>query len=98
MTSMKSKLKVTDETARLIRHAHPELKRKLKAALQMILNDPRCGKALREELKGLNSFRVGNIRIIYSAARKNIIEIITIGPRKDIYEETYKLINRGKGQ
>ncbi len=63
----------------------------------MILNDPRCGKSLREELKGLNSFRIGNIRIIYSAKKKDIIEIITIGPRKDIYEETYKLISREKG-
>lgn len=93
-----TRLKVSDDTTKLIRHSHPELKRKLKAALQMILNDPRCGKALKEELKGLYSFRVGNIRIIYAVAEKDIIEIVTIGPRKNIYEETYKIINREKGQ
>jgi len=91
-TELKTKLKVSADTTRLIRHSHPELKRKLKAALRMILNDPRCGKALREELKGLYSFRVGNIRIIYTVVEKNVIEIIAIGPRKRIYEETYILL------
>jgi len=100
MASMKPeiKLKVSDDTARLIRHSHPELKRKLRAALQMILKDPRCGKALREELKGLYSLRVGSIRIIYAATKEDIIEIVTIGPRKNIYEETYRLISREEGQ
>ncbi len=86
-------LKVSDDTKELIRHSHPQLKHKLRNALRMIIDDPLCGKALKEELNGLRSFRVGKIRIINSIGENNIIEIITIGPRKTIYEETYKLIN-----
>ena len=50
----KVRLKVSDDIAKLIRHAHPQLKRKLRDALRMIMNDPYCGKALKEELKGLH--------------------------------------------
>lgn len=88
-----SKLKVSDDTTQLLRHSHPRLKGKLKAALRMILDNPHIGKALREELKGLYSLCVGSIRIIYKVSSKNIIEIIAIGPRKTIYKETYKLIS-----
>lgn len=48
-------LKTSTEIARLIRHSHPLLKRKLKGALQIILDDPASGKALKEELEGLRS-------------------------------------------
>ena len=88
------KLKVPEETARLIRHAHPVLKRKIKAALSAIVDEPSSGKPLTEELRGLRSFRVGRIRIIYAIASKTLIEIVTIGPRRTVYEETYRIIKR----
>ena len=88
------KLKVSAETAQLIRHAHPLLKRRIKAALSSIVDEPSSGKALTEELSGLRSFRVGRIRIIYAIASKSVIEIVTIGPRRTVYEETYRIISR----
>ncbi len=91
------KLKLSDESAQLIRHSHPQLKRKLRNGLRMIAEDPNCGKALREEQKGLFSFRIGRIRIIYKTGDKNIMEIVTIGPRKTIYEETFRLLSRETG-
>ena len=91
-----ARLKVSDDTKKMIRGSHPQLKRKLRESLRMIMNDPYCGKALKDELTGLRSFRVGNIRIIFTVAQENIIEIVTIGPRKTIYEETFKLISREK--
>jgi mRNA interferase RelE/StbE len=90
----KACLKMSDDTAGMIRHSHPQLKQKLRDALRMIINDPCCGKTLKEELKGLRSLRVGSIRIIYATTEQNIIEIVTIGPRRIIYEETYKLISQ----
>jgi len=74
---------------------HPELKRKTKASLRTILTDPSSGKALKDELAGLRSFRVGSFRIIYRVMR-NIVEVVAVGPRERIYEETYRVLKRGK--
>jgi len=60
----------------------------------MILADPHSGKALKEELSGLRSFRVGRFRIIYRIAAGKEIEIVTIGPRESIYRETYLLLRK----
>jgi mRNA-degrading endonuclease RelE of RelBE toxin-antitoxin system len=90
----RSKLKITDDTRKLIRHAHPDLKRRIRGALQTILVDPSAGKSLIDDLAGLRSFRVGRTRIIYRLTSEQIIEVVTIGPRKMVYEETFKLISR----
>jgi mRNA interferase RelE/StbE len=94
MNSLKFKLKIPDETAALVRSLHPNLKRKIKAALQTILIDPQTGKALKNELEGLRSFRVGKLRVVYRI-KERIIEIVAIGPRKRIYEETLRLLRTG---
>lgn len=88
------RFRIPDEVARLIRGLHPHLKKKLKASLQTILSDPRSGKALKEELAGLWSFRVSRFRIIYRMCGAQQIEIIAVGPRERIYEETFKLIRK----
>lgn len=91
------RLKMSDETAELTRTLHPGLKRKIKAALQAVLNDPQSGKALKNELDGLQSFKVGKLRVVYKTAKdKGIIEVVAIGPRKTIYEETLRLLQREK--
>jgi len=88
-----SRLKLSEETRSLIQLLHPELKRKVRAALEQILQDPSTGKALRDDLQGLRSLPVGRIRIIYRLFPL-IIEIVAIGPRKTIYEDTLRLIRR----
>ncbi len=88
------RLKIPDEVAGLIRSLHPHLKKKLKASLQTILSDPRSAKALKEELAGLWSFRVSRFRIIYRMRGTKQIEIVAVGPRERIYEETFKLIKK----
>lgn len=93
MTRHIHRLRIPDETADLIRGLHPELKRKIKAALKVILSDPYAGKALKEDLSGLKSYRVGKLRIIYQMHGKEL-QIITIGPRKKIYLETYRRLKK----
>ncbi len=88
------RLRVPHDVAGLIRRMHPHLKRKIKASLQMILADPGLGKALKDELFGLRSFRVSKFRIIYRIARGGRIEIVAIGSREKIYEETYRLLKK----
>jgi mRNA interferase RelE/StbE len=91
------RLRMSVETARLVRTLHPDLKRKVKAALQAVLNDPLSGKTLKDELEGLQSFKVGKFRMVYkTATNKGFIEIVAIGPRKTIYEETLRLLQREK--
>lgn len=87
------KLRVTDDITRFIRSMHPELKRKIKAALKIVSSTLEAGKALRDDLVGLRSFRVSRFRIIYRISEQTI-EISAVGPRERIYEETYRLIKK----
>jgi mRNA interferase RelE/StbE len=86
-------LKVPAEVRDVIRQLHPELKRKLRAALADILDDPTCGKALKEELEGYWSLPLGRTRIIYRVG-ESAIEIVAVGPRENIYEEAARQIRR----
>jgi mRNA interferase RelE/StbE len=97
MAGKSHRLRVPDAVASLIRSMHPQLKRKVRAALQVIQTDTDVGKALRDELTGLRSYRVGRFRIIYRVGSGPTIEIVAIGPRKRIYQETYHLIRRQTG-
>jgi len=90
------KLRIPYHIAELIRGMHPRLKRKVKVSLRMILSDPESGKALKDELSGLRSFRVSRFRIIYRISSGEQIEIVAIGPRERIYEETYRIVRREK--
>jgi mRNA interferase RelE/StbE len=89
------KLKISDEVRNLIRRLHPSIKQKVRVALSQILENQLCGKPLRGELEGLRSFQVGKFRIIYRQV-SNIIEVIAIGPRRSIYEETLRLVQKDK--
>ncbi len=91
---MTYKLRVPDDVTAFIRGLHPVLKKRVKRALKEIIDDPVCGKALKEELPGLRSFRIKKIRIIYKIFSKTQIGIVAIGPRKTIYEETFRIISR----
>jgi mRNA interferase RelE/StbE len=88
------KIRIPEQVAELIRKCHPELKRKIRSALERIQANPQAGKQLRDELTGLRSYRVSRFRIIYRSSSRNTIDIIAIGPRRIIYEETYRLIKK----
>ena len=87
------RLRVPHEVAGLIGGLHPDLKRKVRSALGDILADPTVGKALRDELAGLRSCRVSRLRIIYRVAGE-LVEVVAVGPRRTIYEETLRRVRR----
>ena len=93
---MPHKLRIPDDIVSLIHGMHPLLKKRVKAALIEISNDPYCGKALKEELSGLRSFRIKRFRIIHRVSKQKYIEVIALGPRKYIYEETFRIIRKGQ--
>ena len=90
-----STLKVPTQVRDLIRQLHPSFKRKVRAALTDILEDPACGKPLERELKGYWSLRVGRHRIIYRPDEKGV-EIVAIGPRRTVYKDAVLRIVRGR--
>ena len=88
-------LRVPDEVASLIRGLHPLIKSQIRTASQTILEDPHCGKSLKEELHNLRSYRVKKYRIIYRVVCKNMeLEVVAVGPRRNIYKETFKIISK----
>ncbi|MFZ5762077.1 MAG: type II toxin-antitoxin system RelE family toxin [Thermodesulfobacteriota bacterium] len=89
----RSPIRMPEEVAALVRGLHPELKKRFKAAFAMLVEAPHCGKMLREELAGLRSLRVKDMRIVYRVSGKGVIEIVALGPRKTIYEETFRIIS-----
>jgi mRNA interferase RelE/StbE len=91
------RLRVPDRLEGLIQGLHPHLKRKVRAALDVIRADPLAGKELRDDLVGLRSFRVGRFRIIYRVAPRRLIELVALGPRRSIYEDTLRLLRREPG-
>ena len=88
------KLRVSDEILSLIRGCHPQLKRKIMAGLKHIVIEPEVGKSLKDELEELKSYRISRFRVIYRISSKQIIDVVAIGPRKTIYEETYRIIKK----
>ena len=83
---MKRTLVASDELRELIRHLPPNLKRKIKLAIQEIVTAPFSGKGLQEELLGLFSYRVGEVRIVYRVEGQSV-QLVTIGPRKTVYQK-----------
>ena len=94
---IKKKLKVSSELLSFLRTLHPDIKRKIKAGLKDIALNPSNGKVLKDELEGLRSYRIGWYRIIYREV-PSFLEIIAIGERERIYEDTVrKLLKRQPG-
>lgn len=91
---MRHRLRAPPQIAALIAGLHPQIKEKVRSALERILSIPLCGKALKDELDGLRRFRVGRFRIVYRIAAGRVVELAAIGSRERIYEETYRLITK----
>lgn len=88
------RLRVPDEVVRMLRGLHPDLKQKLRTALDTLAREPRAGKTLQGELEGLRSLRVSRVRILYRLGTRRVLEIVVVGPRERIYEETLRLIRK----
>ena len=93
MAKAQIRFRVPAEVAQLVRDLHPDIKRKVRAALDRLAQDVEAGKALQGDLQGLRSLRVARFRVIYRAPARRVIEIVTIGPRDRVYEETLRLVS-----
>jgi mRNA interferase RelE/StbE len=89
------RLRITPALEDLVRGLHPGIRRKVRAGLDLIRHDPTAGKELRGELAGLRSLPVSRFRIVYRVASGRLIELVAVGPRRTIYEETLRRLRRG---
>jgi mRNA-degrading endonuclease RelE of RelBE toxin-antitoxin system len=79
---------VSDQIAAL----HPGIKRKVRAAVDDVLQGRERGKPIRVELSGLFSVRLGKFRLILRPHSGGDLEIVAFGPRSSVYEEAARLI------
>ena len=65
----------------------PYIKLRMGVVLTDVLaKDPFLGKALKADLKGLYSYRMGDYRIIYSIVKHRlVIQIIKVMHRREVY-------------
>ena len=89
-----NKLVVPREIQGLIKKMDPDLEKTIRAYLKIVLSEPYSGKAPMDELSGLRSLQVSSFRITYRIQEPEQIELVAIGPREHIYEETFRLIQK----
>ncbi len=88
-------VRLPPEVQETVRHLHSDLKRQIRAAIDLLRVSPESGKALKAGLAGWRSFRVGRLRIVYRSSGASI-DVAAIGPRASIYLEAARLARRGR--
>jgi mRNA interferase RelE/StbE len=69
------------------------VRRRIKAALEELAEDPERGKPLQMTLRGLRSWRTGDFRIVYRIVTDRIeILVLAVGHRRDVYERVRRLL------
>lgn len=69
-----------------MRKLDPEIRRRVRVAIGLLVDSPERGKPLQLTLKGLRSWRTGDFRIVYRIEGKRIqILIVAVGHRRDVY-------------
>lgn len=85
-------LKYAPRAARELKRLDPQVKRRIRTAIERIREDPTRGKPLQLTLRGLRSLRTGDYRIVYQV-REGLLEILVfaVGHRREVYERLRRL-------
>lgn len=90
---MKWTLRYSRRAAGAIRKLDPEIRRRVRKALDQLATDPERGKPLQLTLRGLRSWRTGDFRIVYRLVADRIeVIVIAVGHRRDIYDRVRRLL------
>ena len=90
---MRWRARFTPEAASVVRTMHPEIKRRVREGLRMLVENPLLGHELRFELSGFRSFRIGGYRVIYQVNdAERTIDVFHAGRRRDVYEDLRELL------
>ena len=92
------RIRYTPAAAESIRHLHPTVKQAIREAIRGLCADPLTGHPLAFELTGFRSLRVSRYRVIYRIqVETRFVEILLVGPRRDIYEVFRRFLEQSKG-
>lgn len=86
MSAAASRVRVPNEIRDLISRLNPDTKRRVRAALEEVVDDPDTGMALAGQLAGYRRIRIGGWRIVYRVERTTI-QIHAIGRRSTVYAD-----------
>lgn len=74
--------------AREIRKLDPQVRQRVRKAIEILGGDPLRGKPLQLDLKGLRSWRTGDFRIVYRVIEDRVeILVVAVGHRRDVYDQ-----------
>ncbi len=86
-------VRYTQTAAKALRKLDPQVKARVRAAIDALREDPHRGKPLQLTLRGLSSWRTGDWRIVYRIeARKIEILVVTVGHRREVYDRVRLLL------
>jgi mRNA interferase RelE/StbE len=78
----------TRSAARAIRNLDPQVKGRIRAAVEKLTEDPTRGKPLQLTLRGLRSWRTGDWRIVYRVKGQLLeILVVAVGHRREVYDQ-----------
>lgn len=86
-------MQVPNDVRDIITKLHPETKRKVRAAVDAIAEDPATGELLEQDLTGLRRIRVGSWRMAYRVDA-NVIRIHAVGRRATVYSDLIAQLRR----
>jgi mRNA interferase RelE/StbE len=77
----------TRSAARAIRSLDPQVRARVRAAVERLTEEPTRGKPLQLTLRGLRSWRTGDWRIVYRATDQLLeILVVAVGHRREVYD------------
>ncbi len=79
-----------EQAREAVRALPPDVKRRVRAAVDELKLDPTRGEPLSGELSGLLRSRVGRYRVVYRETADGI-EVVAVGPRRTIYVDLERL-------
>jgi mRNA-degrading endonuclease RelE of RelBE toxin-antitoxin system len=80
------RLVFTDTAKRQYESLNPRLRQQVDRGLERIASNPKIGKPLRRELRGIWSERVATFRILYKVFEERIeVLVLVIEHRKSVY-------------
>lgn len=71
-----------------LKEREPRLFQRVRSVLESLGRDPFQGKALKGQLRGMLSYRVGSYRILYRVERSELVVLVLdIGDRREVYRQ-----------
>lgn len=81
------RIRFTPEASRLIAKLPPEVKRRIRSAIDDLRKGPYEGSELAGEFVGYRSLKIRRYRVIYRVNEEDLfLEIYHVGHRRDVYE------------